>query len=533
MAKTLQILMSVAVIASFHSSASRGGVTLLGHLTLSQKVTDVWGWYDANANKEYALVGIESSGIPQGFYIIDVTDPADPVQVKRVANVSGFDLKTFGSLVYTVSGSIGTVGGYIVDISKVESPAFAGTFESSHNVTIDPRGYMYLCNASSQHSLVLYSLLVDPTKPQFVWKDNLPNSHDATVVGTRLYDFHGINATRIYDISNPESPLLLGSIADGSIAYHHSGYPTEDGRHLFIADELAKDPSPDVTVWNIEDPSSPFKVAEIRDSVSTVHNLFIVGDFAYVSYYASGFKVFDVSDPTGPELVGEHDTSARAEEGFVGAFGVYPFAPSGNIYVSDIDNGLFVFSFATTAVFISSFDARPVDGGVRMSWAIAHADGLEGFNVYRSEREDGIMARLNAGLLPARAVSFDDYDVAPGKKYWYQLGAVDRDGEFFSTKRIVRLPEPALVLHQNVPNPFNPSTTVSFEIPVAARVVLGVYNGRGERVRVLVDEVRPPGLQSVAWDGRDDDGRRLPSGVYFSRLEVSGRIDTQRMVLLK
>jgi hypothetical protein len=70
----------------------------------------------------------------------------------------------------------------------------------------------------------------------------------------------------------------------------------------------------------------------------------IVGQLAFVSYYAAGFRVYDLSDPTQPALAFEYDTSAPSGEGWHGAFGVYPLAPSGNVYVSDMQNGLHIFS---------------------------------------------------------------------------------------------------------------------------------------------------------------------------------------------
>jgi len=92
-----------------------------------------------------------------------------------------------------------------------------------------------------------------------------------------------------------------------------------------------------------------------------------------------------------------------------------------------------------------------------------------------------------------------------------------------------------LELRAAVPNPFNPGTTLSCAIPAGppARVRLAILDGRGRRVRILADGLLPPGVHRIAWDGRDDAGRRLASGVYFARLALPGRVETQRLVLLK
>lgn len=88
-------------------------------------------------------------------------------------------------------------------------------------------------------------------------------------------------------------------------------------------------------------------------------------------------------------------------------------------------------------------------------------------------------------------------------------------------------------LEQNVPNPFNPVTTISFGLARRGAVSLCVYDVSGRVVRVLVDGVRPPGRYREAWDGRDAAGTRVASGVYFYRLMTPGFDEARKMVLLK
>lgn len=95
-------------------------------------------------------------------------------------------------------------------------------------------------------------------------------------------------------------------------------------------------------------------------------------------------------------------------------------------------------------------------------------------------------------------------------------------------------PQPAVfALEQNVPNPFNPSTTINFSIPSAARVDLVVYDVTGRRVATLVQHDMPAGRASVTWQGLDDRGNRVASGVYFYRLVAGSKLQTRKMVLLK
>jgi C1A family cysteine protease len=91
----------------------------------------------------------------------------------------------------------------------------------------------------------------------------------------------------------------------------------------------------------------------------------------------------------------------------------------------------------------------------------------------------------------------------------------------------------ALVLEQNVPNPFNPETAIAFGLPRAAEVDLGIYNIRGQRVRQLVDGWMPAGFHTELWDGRDVNGQLVSSGVYFYRLSTPEEVLTRRMTLIK
>jgi len=88
-------------------------------------------------------------------------------------------------------------------------------------------------------------------------------------------------------------------------------------------------------------------------------------------------------------------------------------------------------------------------------------------------------------------------------------------------------------LHTNRPNPFNPTTTIRFDLPRRARVVLSVYAISGRRVTVLADGHYGPGVFERTWDGRDDRGREVASGVYFTRLVAGDFTATKKMVLLR
>lgn len=88
-------------------------------------------------------------------------------------------------------------------------------------------------------------------------------------------------------------------------------------------------------------------------------------------------------------------------------------------------------------------------------------------------------------------------------------------------------------LSQNYPNPFNPSTTIEYSVQKAGNVQIKIHNTLGQLVRTLVNESRPAGEYSTAWDGKNDSGRKVTSGQYFYQLQVEDFISTKKMLLLK
>lgn len=189
----------------------------------------------------------------------------------------------------------------------------------------------------------------------------------------------------------------------------------------------------------------------------------------------------------------------------------------------------------TSAVLITAFKASLLANGVELRWAIGNADGLRGFNIYRSGEEGGPFERINASIIPPGPgeYSYRDPHVRPRFTYWYRLGAVDSDGEFFSQVVSVEIPAAKTVLHQNYPNPFNPQTTISFYLAEREFVELTIYDAQGKQVRRLLAEVRDFGIHKIAWNGTNDWGEEVGSGVYFYRLVAGKTIETKKLTLLK
>jgi hypothetical protein len=147
----------------------------------------------------------------------------------------------------------------------------------------------------------------------------------------------------------------------------------------------------------------------------------------------------------------------------------------------------------------------------------------------RAERSGDGAGRRYQVVYYAEAGSFEVYDTT------YVIVPHDLDSEkapVIESASGVSGPA-STALHDARPNPFNPETTIAFDLETAERVQLVIADVRGARVRVLVDEGRPAGSHRVRWDGRDDGGENVASGVYFMRMQAGAFSSVRKLVLLK
>ncbi len=85
----------------------------------------------------------------------------------------------------------------------------------------------------------------------------------------------------------------------------------------------------------------------------------------------------------------------------------------------------------------------------------------------------------------------------------------------------------------NYPNPFNPKTSISFDLPESQFVKLTIFGADGRRVTTLLDEQVAAGRHEAVWEGRDDEGRQVASGIYFARIQAGPLAETRKMLLMK
>ena len=136
-------------------------------------------------------------------------------------------------------------------------------------------------------------------------------------------------------------------------------------------------------------------------------------------------------------------------------------------------------------------------------------------------------------------VSFTDpvVGIAPGASLRYSYG-LTRDGREVARSGEITIAyagatPAAFALRQNYPNPFNPVTTIVFDLPRPGAVTLRIYDLNGRLIRTLVDGELPAATHQRQWDGTNDQGRPVPSGMYYCGLESPSSLAMRKMTLLK
>ncbi|HKW15612.1 MAG TPA: Ig-like domain-containing protein [Candidatus Krumholzibacteria bacterium] len=194
---------------------------------------------------------------------------------------------------------------------------------------------------------------------------------------------------------------------------------------------------------------------------------------------------------------------------------------------------------APVAVALKSADAKVVDGDAVLTWETNFEDGVRGFQVVRAEAEDGVFTTVTKELIASHGAvagssyEFHDASIRPNRTYWYKLVEVTSDGDGTAFGPYAVSFKVTNALEQNVPNPFNPATTIKYSIAQDTDVSLVVYDVSGQRVRTLVDDHQRADVYKIAWDGVNDRGQRVASGMYFYKLVAGKFVQTRKMVLLK
>jgi choice-of-anchor B domain-containing protein len=514
---------------------SQTNVQLLSQLNQypSAGYSNIWGYVAPNGT-EYALLGVGT-----GTSIISLADPNNPVECAFIPapQSSWRELKVHSHYAYVATDATG-IGLQIIDLSQLPTTAtLVNTlntyFNNCHDLLIDD-GFCYTVGGDGIGGMRILDLSNPVVPVQTAYYTASGYIHDIYIWNDTVVASCGsLQQYHLIDVTNKSNPQLISTSITLPGIYAHSGWMTEDKRYFYATEEFNVR---DLTVWDLQDRSSWDLVIPTwgLNNNSIIHNLYILGDYAHISYYTSGYLVLDISNPLNPQIAGQYDTYPQNNSGtYNGAWGVYPFLPSGNTIISDINTGLYVLRFnGSIPVELISFTAQVVDGNVYLNWQTSSEKNNLGFEIQRKFDGDYFTIGFvegNGTTTEISDYSFTDKNLQSGT-YHYRLKQVDFNGssEFSDEMMVEVINISTFVLNQNYPNPFNPSTNIKFSIPNSGYTNLSIYNLVGEKVGELVNEILPEGEYNLSFDAAN-----LPSGIYIAKLSTQSYNQSIKMTLLK
>ena len=366
------------------------GIDFMSRVPLSSftgnplSASNLWGYVDLDDNREYAIIGLRN-----GTGVVDVTDPSNPAIVGHIAGVSSQwrEVKVYQFWnasasrwdAYAYITTEGSGGGIqIIDLTQLPSSvSLANTWTGvSTSHTDHVSNINYSTNASNNPNFppILYISGSNKGGLRFVSLANPTNlteigfwtgtySHDTyahVFTDARanqcapghnpcevVFSFAGTPGLKIIDVTNKSAPVTLSTFTYPQLGYTHSGWISSDGNYIFLHDELDESNfgiSGTIRTIDISNLTAPFVSHVYTTSNAAIdHNGYTIGNKFYFSNYTRGIGILDVSNPNAPVELSFFDTYPETNgTTFNGAWGVYPYLPSGNILISDIQRGLIV-----------------------------------------------------------------------------------------------------------------------------------------------------------------------------------------------
>lgn len=334
---------------------------LVGSAAYDNTYNEVWSL--AWNGREYGVIGSTA-----GTHFIDVTDPTNPVEVAFVQgglsndDVIHRDFKDYAGYLYGVCDEgVGQSTFQIIDyrflpdsVSLVYNSQ--SLFSTTHNIYIDTataKAYACFVRRPGFYTPLMVLDLTNPVAPVeiahfgAVETSAFSQVHDAFVRNDTAYLNCGPNGLVVADFSDATNPTLLDAMpAYPFQGYNHSGWmhPTEP--YYYMADE---NHGYDMKVIDCSDVNNlsvlgTFNAGLSAPAATIPHNQLTHDGRLYVAYYYDGLQVYDLGNPAQPERSFFYDTyTPPSAFSYKGAWGVNPFLPSGNILLSDMQTGLYIF----------------------------------------------------------------------------------------------------------------------------------------------------------------------------------------------
>ena len=508
------------------------------------RYSDVWG-YAANG-REYAMIGGSN-----GVHIIDVTAPSSPVRVAfeagGTANTVWRDYDVYEHYLYAVSDQGPNCSLQIFDLTNLPV-SVTKVYDSQvmigrcHTITIDQGSGRLYCAGSpaSPNGLVIMDLTVNPANPTLLGNFNLGGYvHDVAVVRDTLFAFFGggisVGSFDLDDLMNGAPLAMIYTYPEQGFA--HCGAVTEGLDYMYFCTELH---NTGVHVADIRDPYESTHVSTFRSALlapahsnSVGHNPFIKDSILYISYYQDGLQMWDISNPAVPVKIAYFDTYPQNTDytGYHGAWSPYPYLPSGNILVSDTENGLFVLRHINTfPVTITHFSGYKAEDKVHLSWRTESETNNRGFGIERSI--DGLhfneIGWVDGAGNSTATKDYSAIDSEPMKgRTYYRLRQVDEDGQSVNSQIVTIESEAELSLVSLFPSP----------VAVGGIMEVTIQNEKQQIVSFSVSNL----LGQIVWSKQVEMGTgvqsvhiptgNMASGGYILKVASNKAVSTQRFMV--
>lgn len=330
----------------------------------------IWGWTDPETRREYALVALRNR-----VSFVDVTDPRNPRLVGDLPGVAvgtpNREVNVLGDMALVVADGAGSNGVQFFDLKQLRgasgppqhftasSRVVTGTGRI-HNIAVNAEtGFAYAVGGDCGGGLEMIDVR-NNFRVAGCWADPaLAYIHDTQCViyrgtdrrftGRELCFASAVDALLIVDVTDKNAPQKISRTSYEGVGFTHQGWLTEDHKYFLMDDEFDEvDLSSNTRTyqWNLSDLTAPRMFAVHEHTTRSIdHNLYVRGNRVYQSNYRAGLHILDISRIAEGTLkeVGFFDiVPDRDDAGFDGAWGNYPFFPSGTVVVSGINQGLYV-----------------------------------------------------------------------------------------------------------------------------------------------------------------------------------------------
>jgi hypothetical protein len=404
----------------------------------------------------------------------DYGDPGNPpVMIGGVETVDcAFGVAVAGSYAYVadLSGDL-----LVIDISNPQSPRIRGSVHTPGSAYAVAMSEIYACVAAGTGGLQVVDVS-NPMSPQIVGSVDTPGpAYGVAVVGTHAYVATWNSGLQVIDISIPATPQIVAAVvtpgsANGVAASGTCAYVAAYHGGLQIVD--------------VSNPASPRVVGGV-DTPDRAVEVAVAGAYAYVADYTSGLQVVDVSDPASPHITGNLPTPGAS------AYGVD--VGSGYVYVTDVYSDIQIVDVSDPAspLRVGGVPLPPNPQNVVLAYPLlCLANGSSGLQIAPAQCD------------PLSAAPEDD-------RIWPGLS--------------IRL----------FPNPSSGHSIIQLHGSVCDSARAKIYDPTGRLVRSLPHGTLTAGAREFSWDGRDESGRMVSSGMYSVRVRSAEGVRTGRLLFLR